>query len=186
MKRSLNIFYNKTDETEFSELLLKNFPEIAFIDGCYWPTPEPPLKESITACKENLVYLWNPHVIKTLPYEKHSDGARYHGPQSGIVIQYLRCRIDENNIRNGCISIGISDSDDIESIKMKKFVNDVWKIINKFSVPGLVCVSPDTGEIINDKIPQFRLGKHAAKWSLEHESHFLRDATVYNYYKANS
>jgi hypothetical protein len=118
-----------------------------------------------------------------LPSTKHSGGVRYHGPQSGIVIQFLRCRTEDEIIKNGCISIGISDSKDMQTEHMRKFVQQVWKEINRFCVKGLVSVYPGSNEIISKKIPKFKLGPNAAEWCRKNVSRYFRDSTVYNYYR---
>jgi hypothetical protein len=67
MKRSTNIFFTRKDEQDFSIILKKKIPLIKFIDGCYWPNPEPPVCRSINECKENIIFLWNPLIADTLP-----------------------------------------------------------------------------------------------------------------------
>jgi hypothetical protein len=177
MMKSLEVLLLPMDEAAFSAALRKRVPDIQFVNDCYWPTQEPPRAASIDACTSKLVYLWSPSIAPVLPSMLHSDGIRYHGPQSGIVVQLIRCVQNESSLRAGTISVGWDDP------RMTLFVKSVWQSLRQVAPQPPVCVNPETNEVLNQRAPRFRVGVHATRWCLAASERFFRDNTIRNHYR---
>jgi len=178
MKRSLHVFWSPEDEDLFSQTCMDRRLRVVFVNDCYWPTPTPPTHSRLRDCTAKLVYLWNRDLVPELPCKLHSDGARYHGPQSGIVIQLLRGAIQGNELKYGTISIAFDESDD----EYARWVIAVFNVVQKISVRGLACVEPSTGEVLTSNPPMFRAGPNAAAWVRDEPGRFFRDNTAMNHY----
>lgn len=177
MMKSLEVILLPADEAAFTVALRDRVPSIQFVDDCYWPTPDPPRAPSIQACGSKFVYLWNPAISPTLPSVPSPAGLRYHGPQSGIVVQLIRSVLQGPNLRAGTISVGWDDA------LMTPFVNAVWRALRVIAPQPPACVNPVTGEVLLRRAPGLRVGLHAAEWCLAASDRFFRDGTINNYYR---
>lgn len=173
-------FLTAEDESAFSTELVRIVPEIAFVDGCYWPTPEPPVKETISKCANTMVLLWNRAITPQLPSVARRGAPGYHGPQSGVVIQFIRSRIEASSIYSGSISVGWQLS------TMSEFVKLAFEALDTVASSRVEAVNPATGIVLSSTTPGFRLGDHAAKWCLGAPGRYLRDQTISNFYKPRS
>jgi hypothetical protein len=183
MKKSLHLFLAPEDEAPLSNALRVAVPDVLFVDDCRWASPTPPCVPGIDSARHRLVFLWSPAIVPALPVVRHPDGVHYIGPQSGVVIQLLRSRLDPPFLRCGTISVGLDSASDTHAQSMAAFIRTVWRTLDTVSSSRLVCVSPRTLEILNPKPQQFRVGHHASQWCRSSTERFLRDNTAINFYR---
>ena len=172
MKKSNHFLFTSKDEEVFSTQVRELFPATMFIDDMVWDTNVPPAKSSITECQSKFVYIWNAEIYPNLPCEQRKDG-KFQGPQSGMVIQFIRSRFeDKATLLSGSISIGITiDRPQVE--QMVNYVKQVWKILKKVTPKKLVQVNPETKEILF-KRSDIVVGNYAYEWCKEKEERFLK------------
>ena len=178
MKRSLDVFWAREDEELFAKACAKRGLSMTFVDDCYWPTSTPPVHTQIGECRSKFVYLWNRELVPELPCRLHSDGIRFHGPQSGVVVQLVRSETRDDVLRIGTLSAGFDKS----NAQYAGWVSGIFKVVDKISVPGLACVEPSTGETLTSKPFRLRAGPNAAAWVQARPGRFFRDNTVANHY----
>jgi hypothetical protein len=130
MQRQLQLFFKEKDESNFSALLIKQFPGILFLNDNVWAV-SPDCRAGIEECDSNRVYLYN-GTVDTLPVLRAGD--RLTGPVSGCVIQILRCWNRGETLLSGSIAVGF-DKDDQQ---MRRFVNGVWKCLKRLGTVGVV------------------------------------------------
>lgn len=130
MQRQLQLFLAEKDESDFSALLIKQFPGILFLNDNVWSV-SPDCRVGIEECDSNRVYLYN-GTVDTLPVLRAGD--RLTGPISGCVIQILRCRKNAGTLLSGSIAVGFDTDDE----QMRYFVNGVWKSLKKVGRIGVV------------------------------------------------
>jgi hypothetical protein len=160
MKKFLQVFFTPPDEQAFEQSLRALVPDLRIVDECYWPSPAPPVVQSISACTGTAAYLWSPAVSASLPSRLHTDGVQYHGPQSGVVIQFVRCRLKGDTLNAGQLSVGYSEPNS----PMKQFAALTWKALNSVSSSALVAVDPSTRAVIGAKPSMVRAGHDAIAW----------------------
>jgi hypothetical protein len=130
MQRQLQLFLSRQDESDFSRLLIKQFPGILFLNDNVWSI-SPDCRAGIEECDSNRVYLYN-GTIETLPILRAGD--RLTGPVSGCVIQILRCRNRGGALLSGSVAVGFDKDDE----KMRRFVKGVWKCLKRVGTIGVV------------------------------------------------
>lgn len=168
MTKSLEILFTHEDEYNFSTEIRAVFPYTAFIDDVYWPTRTPPSRASITDCESKFVLIWNRQLFPKLPSLPRKDGT-FHGPQSGMVIQFIRPVPKDNELLSGTLSAGW----DPTNFGMKTFAEGVWKIVKKLTRKKVVQVDPATQEVLFRR-SDIRLGNDAYRWCQEEKNRFLR------------
>lgn len=168
MKKRVEVLLTKDDEENFSKEIRAVFPYVAFIDHMRWPTTTPPSRASITDCESKFVYIWNRQLFPTILGKPREHGGFY-GPQSGIVIQFIRSQIKSNELLSGTMGVGFDKTD----VAMKSFVEDVWKILKKLTPKKVVQVDPETREVLFRR-SDIRLGNDAYRWCKEDDARFLR------------
>jgi hypothetical protein len=165
------------DEQKFASLLKKEYKDLVFLDNNVWEKA-PESVNSIERCQTGFCYIWNKGIFPELPTIERKDG-KVQGPGSGVVIQFQRCRIDEDgNLLSGRIAVGY-DSDEKE---FNAFINNVWKILKKVSKVG-VYHSPLFGSVDESKIIKEYTVGDAAKEAIRSQkiSRFKHRSTE-NYY----
>lgn len=172
MKKAIDILLTNKDEEAFSYEIKKVFPATLFIDDMAWKTEIPPVKESITDCKSQFVYIWNKDIYPEIKGIIRKDG-KYQGPQSGIVIQLIRSKFKDNFLLSGYLSVGISIERPNKD-KMIDFVKKIWKILKKTAPKKVAVVNLETHEIINDKVQMLAVGEDAANWCEKDPKRYLK------------
>lgn len=145
--KSLNLLLSPSDEVELDVALKKLVPSVVYIDGQRWPTELPPTKPTFLECQNSPIYLWDPTIDSQLPTKLLADG-RYQGPSSGMVIQYCRCRVKDNQMASGSLGIGFK----IDDKKMSDFVTKVWKAAKSLNTQKIVRFV--VGKGVNEMIAQ--------------------------------
>lgn len=168
MTKSVELLFTSKDEEIFSQEVRSVFPGVVFIDDPYWPTPNPPIRASITDCESKFVYIWNRQIFPKILGMPRTHGGFY-GPQSGIVIQLIRSQIKGNELLSGTLGIGFDETD----VAMKSFVEGVWRILKKLTPHKVVQIDPRTGEV-QFRRSDIRLGNDAYRWCQEGDARFLR------------
>ncbi len=161
MKKSLEILFTRDDEQVFSEKIRTIYPDVAFIDDVYWPSQTPPAKASIADCDSRFVLIWNRKMFPILPSLPRKDGT-FHGPQSGMVLQWIRSTVTGEELLSGSLGAGFDPSD----LRMKTFVEDIWKIIKALTHNDLVRVDSETREVLGPRT-DILLGDDARAWCNE-------------------
>lgn len=172
MKQYTHFLFTISDESAFSSEIRNSFPDTVFIDDLEWASKDPPGKLSIADCKSKFVYIWDRNIYPTLPSAPLPNG-KYRGPQSGLVIQFIRSQLKESNILvSGTISIAVT-GDTQEGKKMLAFAKGVWKILKKLTPRSLVQMDPEKRTVMFSR-KDILLGNGAANWCLESEDRFLK------------
>jgi hypothetical protein len=153
-----------SDESAFIEALRSRIDDVRLICGGRWPSRVPPLVESFAECPDHFVYLWSPAVAPSLP--SVARGQTYDGPQAGVVVQFQRSVLSATVLRAGRLAAGWTRTDEA----MAAFVEAVWNALRDVTHGGLE---------VADGTPArtHRIGRSAARWSLEPE-HVLTDYSV--------
>ena len=131
-------FLTKSDERVFSQFLLKEYPSIKFVDDSRWPTSEPVICNSIDDCKSDYVFLWPSDIIEKLPTIPH--GNEFDGPQSGVVMQFMRCREKNNGLLSGQIGVGFSE----KNAWMGEWSKMVLKILSRMNASKLKTIGDNS------------------------------------------
>ncbi|MBK9216824.1 MAG: hypothetical protein IPM59_14740 [Chloracidobacterium sp.] len=168
MKKSLEILFTRDDERVLSEKIRAIYPDVAFIDDVYWPSPTPAAKASIAECDSRFVLIWNREMFPILPSLPRRDGT-FHGPQSGMVLQLIRSTGTGEEMLSGSLGVGFDPSD----VRMKVFVEDIWKIVKELTHNELVQISPDTREVVGPRT-DILLGDDARAWCNEKPERVFR------------
>jgi len=167
LKKSNHILMTRKDEEVFSREIVCQFPSVVFIDDMIWKTAIAPARESITECKSKFVYLWNQEVYPMLAGIQRADG-RFQGPQSGIVIQFVRPTLKEDVLLSGVISVGFQVTDN----EMGTFVKGVWKILYRLTHNKLVQVDPKSNRALFPR-SDIRAGDDAIAWCNQKSKRFF-------------
>ena len=171
MKKTNHILFTHKDEETFSSEIKNAFPETVFIDDNIWEKEIPLTNPSIVDCKSKFVYIWNREIYPTLPFIQRQDG-KFQGPQSGMVIQLIRSKVDEPFLLSGEISVGIT-VERPESKKMRAFANKIWKILKEVTPKKVTQVDPKTLEIIGSR-NDILVGANAYEWCDAKTERFLK------------
>jgi hypothetical protein len=179
--RCTDIFFTEKDESDFSFLLRSQYPKVTFIDNCIWPSAEPPLRQSISDCQSPFAFVWNRAIVPSVvfassPHFKRSDGT-YTGPASGVVIQIVRCDIEDSTLlRSGRMAASADDRPMIE------FIKGTWQLLSAFARARPFCVNPFTREVLNLHVSGVLIGPDAADWCVRGPNRFLKDRSTPNYF----
>lgn len=182
LAKQLLVFMSLEDEKAFSVSLKASFPAVVVLDDNIWPTAEPVTVSSIEQCKSGYAHLWNRDLFPELPISPRPDG-RFQGPSVGPVVQFVRCVLERNVLRSGRIALGLSREDLTPSID--NYLKELWRFIKKPATSKLVCVNPETGEIINQAVWGYWAWPDAVTWSRAEKGRFLRDRATRNFYLPN-
>lgn len=168
MKKSIEFLFTLDDEEAFSQRIKEAYPSVVFVDDMYWPTPVPPTRASITHCESRFVYIWNRQIFPELRCIPRKHGG-FHGPQSGVVIQIVRSKVNGNELLSGTMSVGFDEGDTL----MKSFAEGVWAILKKQTPMKVVQIEPETGEV-RFRRSDIRLGNDAYRWCKANDARVLR------------
>jgi hypothetical protein len=136
--RGKPFFMTLVDEKIFSEAIKRVYPHIKFVDDSRWSTPDPVVRGSIDECASNYVFLWPSDVIEKLPTMSHGD--KFDGPQSGIVMQFMRCRQKDGCLLSGQIGVGYSEKTEW----MDGWSKQIIKILNSMNASKLKVIGEDS------------------------------------------
>jgi hypothetical protein len=140
------------DEGALVAALRERISDLRLVCGGRWPTPDPPIVETIADCADHFVYLWSPTVVPDLPLIERAG--RYDGPKSGVVIQFQRSVLTGTQLRAGRLAVGWSPA----SKAMTDFVNAAWAALRMVTTAN-VAVADGT------PVRTHRIGFSAAAWS---------------------
>lgn len=182
MKKQIQLFLLHADEEEVSKAIKAIRSNVVFVDDNVWNNPQPVTTNSIGACSSNFVYLWDPGVCYPYPTISRKDG-RFEGPTSGVVIQFSRTRKEEQYLLSGSLAAGIGTGNSQVDKNMETFVSDVWKVFTKTIHGAVSAVHPISGEIIREKVTEYKAGRHAIKWAQEEKHRFFKDRSTENYFR---
>jgi hypothetical protein len=132
VKKDVRIFLLPEDETKFAEALHTAYPTVRFVDGVNWPTATPPARDTIAACTDSQVLIWDTATHPTLPSMESPHGY-FVGPQNGPVVEWSRNRIRGDELLSGRLAAGVDNSDK----DMLRFVRAVWRILTTTTVDQL-------------------------------------------------
>lgn len=138
-------FLTKVDEAQLSHSLRIAHPAIKFLDDNRWPTIEPVVADSIDECSKNYVFLWPADIVKTLPTIAHFE--EFEGPQSGVVMQFMRSRHVENCLLSGQIGVGFSDQTSWMA-EWSRLVINALRAMNATKLRGLGTDQAVTGSYV--------------------------------------
>lgn len=168
------------DERLFSESLKSRFASMVILDGKVWETPEPVVAGSIDQCNSSFrqAYLWNKELFPEIPVGPR-PGGKFEGPANGPVLQFLRSIPEGNVLRSGRIALGLSDEKISPAIDA--YFKEVWRLVKKPATSKLICVNPETGELINPKVWGYWAWPGAVSWCRAEKGRFLRDCATQNF-----
>ena len=178
MKKQLLIFMTPEDERAFSIELKRQFGDIVVLDDNVWPTPYPIMANSIDQCKSGYAHLWNRSLFPGLPVGPRPDG-RFQGPTVGPVLQFARCILEDNVLRSGRVALGL-DRRDITP-EVEKYIKEVWRMVKGPATSQLICIDPQTGEVINSQVRSYWAWPDAVRWCVAERGRFLRDRATQNF-----
>jgi hypothetical protein len=168
--RDVQLFMVPEDEEAFFGHLRSRFPALVVIDGRIWKDPEPPVRKRMADCQQHNVYLWNRTLYPTIPFSpRPAEVGGFRGPNSGVVIQWLRCREAYSVLKAGSLSVGASED------AMIAFVKDVWSMMRRLTRNDLV-------NLLGNSASEFRLGEATRRWFLEDPTHRLRASNTEQYF----
>jgi len=153
--KTLPVFFAMSDEQRLEQELTKRIPEVRFIDGVLWPTPEPVVKTTLEACTSPVVYLWNRDACPNLPFQRLPDG-RARGPTSGVVIQFIRSRHADGILSSGELAIGYDKLDR----RIGEFVTGTWSACNALRSASLR-VTDRRGCLSGERVTEYVVGPGA-------------------------
>lgn len=182
MKKQMQLFLVPGDEFEISATLKKVRPSIVFVNDNVWDGPQPATAESIVDCSSRLVYLWDSSICQTLPVFQRKDG-RLEGPVSGVVVQFVRSQMQARLLLSGRLAAGTSGLDAGVEKAMQSFVTDIWKVVKNTTLDILRAVDPGTGEVVRERVSEYRVGHHAIDWASKDESRLFKDFSTANYFR---
>ena len=174
VKRYSPLFFNSADEELFTKRLRVLIPDVVYIDGQLWQSPQPPVQNTLSECQSPLVYIWSPTACSRLPVTPLPNG-RFRGPSSGLVVQLCRCSIVDGVLISGDIGIAYDKNDS----RIVEFVDRVWNTVKASNASKLSSINPVNRQVIKGKISDYVVGQGAAELSnsgvlLKHS-----DANVY-------
>ena len=181
MIKQTQLFLSADDEVALSSALLVVRPRLAFVDDSRWDTPAPVLASSIATCKSKWVFLWDQSIIAPFLGLPRKDG-KFDGPAAGWVIEVTRSTMQGDLMLSGRIAASTGVPDKQIMAAMDAFVADVWKVLKKATQP-VVAVDPQTANVINDSVPEFRAGHGAAAWALSAPEHYFRSYSTQHFFK---
>jgi hypothetical protein len=194
--RQVSVFIDADDERSLSESIRAAYPEVAFLDGNIWQSPEPKQVPSIDHCASPRCFIWNRSIVPKIDTMLRHDGL-YQGPASAKVIEFSRSRLRVPADIPGsswvtefantpqlwlCSGRLATSLDDVLNREMIPFAKNLWNLCRRFGRRELACVSPVSGEVLNPRVTGCLVGPHAAAWCSFAEGHFLRDYSVANWY----
>lgn len=130
-------FLTKADEKVFSEKIKCMYPSVKFVDDSRWSTAEPVVRQSIDECNSNYVFLWPSDVVDKLPTIPHGD--KFDGPQSGVVMQFMRSKVKGGVLLSGQLGVGYSEKNQW----MADWSKSIFKILNSLNVARLKTISDE-------------------------------------------
>jgi hypothetical protein len=163
-KKSVQIFFDKSDELAVSKLLLEALPNIKFVDGQRWPSASPPLKSGINECTDSFCYLWDSSVVKELSQielQQPNNDKRFQGPTSGVVIQVCRCKLRDGVLTKGEVGLGYDESHNALDRSMKA----IFACFSKFGGTKLRCVDSHD-RVLSSHLGGFLIGPGAKRFQL--------------------
>lgn len=140
---TIELFFTKKDEREFSSILKAAFADLLFIDTAPWPAPDPVFENSIDQCYRKLnsgCAILNPKILSIEKYKsayiyKIPEREEYHGSDIGPgLIQFLHSELanyDPPGLRNGRIASSFEPTYDVET---HAFVKRVYDLLRKYSI----------------------------------------------------
>ncbi|MEI8045219.1 MAG: hypothetical protein WCL11_27655 [Verrucomicrobiota bacterium] len=131
MKKQLQLFLSREDESAFTALLKESVPRVVFLNDNVWPGA-PDTRESIEECTSGRVYLFE-GPPELLPTARRRTG-ELEGPTSGCVVQVLRPLLKEGVLLSGRVAVGFDDG----NYTMKLFASRVWKCTKQLGVLGVL------------------------------------------------
>lgn len=147
------------DEKAFSELLKAQIPSIRFIDIYPWPTPDPPIRDSLDECRARLnsgAVIINTEILSLEHYRSGYIGCipehnQHHGSTVGSgLIQFEHgepANYEPDGLRNGSLAASYDNEKDPAT---DTFVKTVWKLCRKHA-KKLYGIDPATRRYITDK-----------------------------------
>jgi len=127
-------FLTKIDEDKLSNELRNAFPSIKISDDNRWATSSPVLCNSIANCSSNYAFLWPSDLLSDLSVRP--VGAQFEGPQTSVVMQFMRSRQIDNCLMSGQLGVGFYDTDPW----MPTWSRSVVGILRKLNVAKLKSV----------------------------------------------
>lgn len=177
--KQLLFFMTPDDERVFSAQIKARFPGVVVLDDNTWPTKEPIAVASIDQCKSGYAHLWHRILFPHLPVSQRRDG-KFQGPTVGPVLQFVRCLSEANVLRSGRIALGLSAEKLTDEID--RYFTNVWSMIKKPATSKLICIAPETRQVVNPKVSGYWAWPDAVKWCQTEPSRFFRDRATQNFY----
>lgn len=153
MKKQLQLFLTRDDESELSRLLKTEFSDLRFLNDNVW-RETPDCQDGIENCDSGRVYLYRGS-LDQLPTARRKTG-EIEGPIAGCVIQILRSLEMNDVLLSGRVAAGFDDND----LEMRQFASIVWKCVKSVGTQGVV--RPDGR---TDK--NYLVGRHARVAAVE-------------------
>lgn len=176
IKKQRHLWLSCADEHALDTEIRIRWPKCMYLDDSVWTSPPVP-KQSISDCLSQYVYFWPFGLDRNIPTIIDSHG-RIIGPQSGVVVQYIRMRPCGNILESGTVSIGYLANDTIIS----GFVETLWQVLDDIAV-AVDSINPVTGMIICRNYRGFAVGRSlASSCGLGINCHLLKYKGTENFY----
>jgi len=156
-KRYVPVFLAPSDEIELVEKLRSKTPALTIVDGPFWSNGQPLISQTIAECNSPVVYFWDREAQPELPHVVDRHGI-VRGPSSGVVIQYVRCRLTSESLLSGDIGVGYDKHNKL----ITRFVESTWHALKSLNREYLESFDPNTGKLIKRGIREFIVGPGAA------------------------
>lgn len=156
------VFFTPADEEMFSELIRQQVPDLCWLDGSKWPSPEPPVRKSPSECQKNVIYLWSPSVHRKLMSKERPSGG-FQGPGNVVVVMLDRCGMRDGFLQNGAVNIGYDEED----IGMAEFVKVIWKALRSMKSATLTSYDPSGETALHSGISDCIVGPDATSFASE-------------------
>lgn len=144
-ERDVQLFLLPEDELAIAAAILREYPDVAFLDETQWVDPEiPPSRGSIIECGR-IAGIWNRSVYPKIRGRRRVNG-RVDGPEQEIV-QWVRSRLGSPDVlHSGRWAYSFPEAVDPA---MVAFVDRIWRILFKATTNRMrraSAVDPNTPE----------------------------------------
>lgn len=126
-ERDVQLLLLPEDELALTEAILREFPQVAFVDEVKWADPEiPPVRGSILECGR-IAGIWNRGVYPQIRGRRRANG-RVDGPEQETV-QWVRSQVRNPGVlHSGRWAYSLPES---AEPAMVEFVDRIWRILFK-------------------------------------------------------
>ena len=159
-KKFQPFFLDKADEARLSVVLREGVSDIVFLDGIRWASEDPPAKRRIEDCLSDVIALWSPSAVSSLPCKEISSGV-FMGPSSGVVIQMMRGAESGGILVSGQMGTAVEESNQA----MMFFADQVFSCLRRSSRASLECVKYPDSVVVKKNIREYVTGYSAAERS---------------------